>query len=740
MNQRVQSVVQAPPAPASPPDRGLLAAAAASGASLLLWELLLSRVFAVVLFADLAHLALGAAMLGLTVGALATAWSAPAETGALRRRVAWLLLAQGAAAVLTVVLALHLPLLETGGPGTFYTRDPQRFELLNPIAFGALILTLPLPAAFGGALVAAVLRHPGHEAPGYAADLGASGLMAALFVPLCGWWAAPDLALVAAAVACAGALPLWPRAAGAPLLAALVVSVIALQAPVLSVDRAAGWSERDVFAERWTGTARYSLARTAGGGVADGDWLLVDNGSASGVVTEGWQVDQLQGFPSRGLVHALHGPGRVLVPAAGAGPEVAVALAQEHTDVVAVELDPGMFELLDEHYGDAHPYADPRVTAVALDGRAAALRDPAPFDIVHLVWANFFGAAGRIQAAWTPQLLYTQEAIDTWLDTLHPGGTLSMAGPSIGLLEATATAALRDRGVARPDRHLLTVRGADGVVLVKPRPFTAAERKTAQRWLRDRTRPVRRGPAPKVALTDDKPYPDRLRDLFQSDRSGAIPIVYRAMVWGLGLSLAGLGLVVAGAFVGRTPKRVGSELGLAACLGYGYLALQVVLLHQVVLYVGHPTVAFATVLGAMLLGSGAGGLWVTRTPVALLGRRLRLGLLGVVVCGLAIVALARVGGPLLLLAPAPVRIGVVAALVGTLGVFAGLPMPAALRLRGGRHPQLTPLLWATNGWASVLAATAAVLLARLTGYTAALGIALAAYLLALVVTRTWGRD
>lgn len=714
----------------------LLAATAASAGSLLLWELLLARVFAVVLFADLAHLALGAAMLGLTLGALATSWVGVGSDADLRRRVGALLVLQALAVVATVWVVLALPVLHEG-PGTFYTRDSQRFALLNPWAFALLNGVLPLPAAFSGALVALVLRRPRLSASGYAADLGAAGLAAAAFVPLCGIWAAPDLSFLAAAVAALGALTVVPRLAVVPLLAAVAATLLSLHKPLLPIRHAAGWPEGDVFAERWTGTARYTLAHNRANRVGDGNWLLVDNGSASGVVTEPWHAKQLAAYPNRGLVHALHGPGRVAVPAAGAGPEVAVALMAGHTEVVAVELDRGMVELLDERYPGAHPLADPRVTMVAMDGRAAIRQQEAAFDIVHLVWANFFGAAGRIQAAWTPQLLYTREAFGTWLDALSPDGTLSMSGPSIGLLAETARAALVARGVPEPDPHLFWVDGSDGVLLVKPRPFTAAERRTLAAWLARSPRPrSNRSRSSPIILTDNKPYPDHVSELFEP--GGAVRAVYRAMVWGLGLTLLGLGAVVVGTAARNPPRRAMPELLFAACLGYGYLALQVVLLHQVVLYVGHPTLAFATVLGSMLLGSGLGGLWVSGTSTEALPSRLRLGLVGVVVGGLVLVLATDVAGDALLAWSTTVRVAVVGLGVGVLGFFAGLPMPSALRLRGQRHARLTPLLWAVNGWASVLAATLATFLARLAGHDAALSVALVVYGVALAVSWRWG--
>ncbi len=735
------SAASAPPPAGAPLARAFPLAAAASGGALILWELLISRVFAVVLFADLAHLALGVAMLGMTVGALVESLTARRGDAALRPHLSRLLLGQALSSVLTTACALGFPLVEEGGSLTsFYARDPVRFELLDPAWFTALSLLLPLPAAFSGALVAALFRRSKGVAAAYAADLGAAGLAAALFLPASALIAAPDLALAAAAIACLGAIPLvQSRLAIAGAIGFSLALGLATQRPLLRVQQAAGWSERFVIAERWTPTTRLALFRGDSAHGAAGDYLLLDNGSASLVVREQAQLDKLGSFPSRGLVHALHPPGRVAVLAAGAGPEVAVALSEGHTEILAVDLDRAMFELVRQHYRGEPllAYAQPQVRTLALDARAAILREPAAFDIIHLVWANFFGAAGLMNAAWTPQLLYTREAIGTYLDRLAPDGTLSLSGPSVLITHSTALAALQERGIASPEAHTLLVAGGDDeVLLVKPRPFRAEERATAAAWLAQAGRQsTRRPPALQepVVLSDEHPYPDSLQGLrteLRHQPNAAIPTVYRTLVWGLGLSLLILGLMVGAVWLRQRPQHGGPPLLLALCLGYGYLALQVVLVHQVVLYVGHPTLAFATVLGSMLLGSGLGGALVARVPLERLRAGLPLAPVGVALLALLTQLAWAQLGERVLLAPVGLRIAAVALSVGALGLVAGMPMPGALRICTARQPRLGPLMWAFNGWASVLAATLAILLARLFGYQVSLGIAAGAYLLA----------
>jgi hypothetical protein len=72
------------------------------------------------------------------------------------------------------------------------------------------------------------------------------------------------------------------------------------------------------------------------------------------------------------------------------------------------------------------------------------------------------------------------------------------------------------------------------------------------------------------------------------------------------VSLLGLPFLRRGPTEIRGVQGVGTILGYVACLGYGYLAVETILIHELVLFVGHPTYAVTVVVLAMLLSSGLG--------------------------------------------------------------------------------------------------------------------------------------
>jgi hypothetical protein len=159
------------------------------------------------------------------------------------------------------------------------------------------------------------------------------------------------------------------------------------------------------------------------------------------------------------------------------------------------------------------------------------------------------------------------------------------------------------------------------------------------------------------------------------------------------------------------------------CLGLGFLFVEMPLLQQFILFLGHPTYSFALVLFSVLFFSGLGSLVSSRLPLRAL------------LLALSVVVLIY---PLLLprlfaLAihwALPSRLVVSVLGLAPLGFLLGLPMPGGIRLLEQRAPQLIPWAWAVNGCASVVSSILAVMGAVTFGFSRVLVAGAVAYLLA----------
>ncbi len=191
--------------------------------------------------------------------------------------------------------------------------------------------------------------------------------------------------------------------------------------------------------------------------------------------------------------------------------------------------------------------------------------------------------------------------------------------------------------------------------------------------------------------------------------------------------LAALVLLVPALFAGRIrgQGRVLAPAVTFACLGLGFLFIEIDLIGRAGLYLEDRTSAFAVVLTGMLVFSGVGSLAA--------GRMARpLAWAGPVILGWCVAAWAWLQ-PLMVATldlPWGLRVALVLAVLAPVSVALGVPFPAALS-RGGRGrpgeagsgapgPGFLPWAWALNGAFSVVATPLANLLAIRSGYGAVL--------------------
>jgi len=745
--------------------------------SLVLFELVLTRLFGVVLFAAFAHLALGLALLGISLGSvLQHMFPRLVPDQGLERRLGWLALAQGVTTLVAVICTLNFPLTTQFAehPDGFSSRSTIIWELLDPVWFSALLPVLMVPFVIVGIAFAGTFQRRKAEIGGlYGADLVGGALGALVFLPLLETLSGPDTAWVITLAAGLAALVLFRTArarapmglAGLTVLTSLILMVVSGSGvELLKVRYAAGYSEEQVTYTRWTALTRLSIHEDH-----RGTYVLLDNTSASHVILSEKERSKKAREVNRSLVYRLHEPGaRIAILAASAGPEVAVAQSFGHHSIDAIDIA-AIGDLVAELYPDSeyNPYVVGNTRVIESDGRAAILHAEQPYDIIQMVHANLHSSAGLLSNAWSPSLLETKEAFSTYLEHLSDDGTLSFGrGHHTRSLVRSASAALREMGVEDPAQHILFITGRATVMLVKKMPWTVEDRDlvaavvdaqdgqeiTLDPVYRDRGkfRSVLRQAS---LMTDNRPYMDSQKKVratlgksFGTMFSGgpeevsATQVIYNTLV------IQTLFVVVMGGLLLGLPllrrRTTGAEripgmwagLLYVACLGYGYLAVEVVLIHELVLFVGHPTYAITVVVLALLLMSGLGSAFMQRWKPEVLAKRLHIVLVVVLLLG---ALQAWVVPPLLhslaLGLPIWVRLALTFVVLAPLGFAMGMPFPMAMRIIPEKASGIVPWAWALNGLMSVTASLGTVFVSRLWGYSQAFAVALAFYAVALLL-------
>jgi hypothetical protein len=513
--------------------------------------------------------------------------------------------------------------------------------------------------------------------------------------------------------------------------------------------------------------------------------LFVD-GELAGAVTR-WEsarqaLELLDWLPTA-VPYALVPAARVLVVGAGSGLEVESALAHDARAVTAVELSPDLAQLVREGSARSAPAGAPadRVSWVMGDARGYVARSRELFDVIAIGASGALGTTAAGVHALSEDFLHTVDAYAAYLERLSDRGILAVTRwltvPPREPVRVVLTAGEALRRVRREAavRGLAVVRSWGTVtVLVKPSGFDAGDVAALRRWTAARqfdldwwpgaaappdglhaldeptifraARAAVAGPDSvarfattypfAIAPVDDaRPYPHqfmRLRSLgafVGTSRGSWLPFAEWgsiALVVTLLQSVALGGLLFGAPLLARRgrPGAGGVRLvGYFLAIGVGYLAAELAAIQQLGLLLGHPVYAVAATLVAFLSCSGAGSTYADRLVGA--GRRAALPVLvvGLVVAAVVLLPLVhRVQA-----APLVLRAVIAALALAPLACLMGLPFPLGLRAFAGADPTRLAWAWAANGFASVVAAPLAALVALEHGSPALFLLAAGAY-------------
>jgi hypothetical protein len=558
----------------------------------------------------------------------------------------------------------------------------------------------------------------------------------------------------------------------------------------LDVRQAKGLDESgNVIFSRWN-----SFSRVTVWGSLDNDTalIMIDADAATEVTRQGSDIARHAYLAGRIEALAWHlRPGaRALILGPGGGNDVITALLFGARDVTAVEVNPIIArdlmssEPLRSYSGAL--FEQPGVRLVVDEARSFIRGSPGTWDLIQGTMVDTWAASAAGAFALTENHLYTVEAFKDYLGHLSPEGVLSMTrwylDPPDQLLRLSslARAALDELGLGPAGERVIVVRGpteegaerAPATFLLKRSPFTAAEMdrveaEAARQGFTVLYSPRARTPTAFSALLSAPDLPQLFsampRDLTPSRDNS--PFFFHTARWrdlrgvlqaegewrktNLGtfvlVGLLALTALFCAAFVlgplalarGRDLRRETLPwLAYFACLGAGFIIVEVALVQKCILFLGHPTYSLAVVLFSLLLFSGLGSQLSGRIPTDEV--RTRLPWMLAAVCALVAVAslaLSPLFDGLVHLAR-PWRIAVSVAALAPLGLAMGMPLPSAIRLLARQAPEVIPWAWGLNGAASVMGSAAALSLALAAGFNQALLAAAALYVVALWLAHT----
>jgi SAM-dependent methyltransferase len=513
-----------PPAPVAtiaatvlpPAARAPVAAVALLSAAALAYEILLTRLFSIILWHHFAYMMISVALLGY--GAAGT------FVGLLRRplvaRFGPAFTAFAALFGVTAIAGFALAQRVRFNPLEILWDPAQPLRLLA--VYGLLFVPFFCAAT---CVCLAFTRFAGEPHRIYGFDIGGAGagclaILAALFVCT----PAQALALVgalgvAAAAAAAHACSLRPRWIAVALLAAAALLAVALPA---EWTRLRPSEYKELSQALAIGGARIVARRSSPlGEIAVVESPQVPFRHAPGmslnaameppaqlaVFTDGDGLSALTRYDGRreplayldevtsALPYHLVASPRVLVLGAGAGADVLQALYHGAAAVDAVELNPQVVDLVQVGFAEfsGRPYSAPAVRVHVGEARGFVASGAGRYDLIQVALLDAFGASSAGLYALSESYLYTVEALSEYLRHLAPGGMLaitrwvSLPPRDVLKLFATAVQAIEAEG-GQPAQQLALVRGwKTATLLAKNGPFTPAEIAALREFCRARS-------------------------------------------------------------------------------------------------------------------------------------------------------------------------------------------------------------------------------------------------------------
>ena len=516
-----------------------------------------------------------------------------------------------------------------------------------------------------------------------------------------------------------------------------------------------------------------------------GQAMLID-GEAGTALTQ-WDGDRdnldWPRFDVTSLPYHLRPGGSAAVIGVGGGRDVLTALWAGSSRITGIEINEAALQVLREDRRDfVRLYDQDEVEFVHDEARSYLTRAEQRHDLIQMSLIDTWAATGAGAFTLSENGLYTVEGWQVFLDHLNPNGLFSVsrwyspdALSETNRLISLAAMSLLRRGIERPADHIALVsRLSVATLLVSPQPLQAADIDIIERVAEEYGFTILHSPRQQSSEplirnvlaaaderqllaateheyldftppTDSRPYffnilkpaalfnaGEELEDL-GIVAGGNLLATYTLMLL-CGMALAGVLLVIVAPLLIAGKPKIPNRIFLSgllyfACIGTGFMMVQIPLMQRFSVYLGHPVYAVAVLLFSMILAAGAGSFLSDRIRVGR-GSRWTLLIPATIVSLLALIYV--IAGPLITATIHQgllVRCLIVIALVSLPALPMGMCFPLGLRLFREYSSQCLPWMWGMNGATGVLASVFAVAISMWSGINTSLLVAIACYAL-----------
>jgi hypothetical protein len=799
------------------PNRLHYSAVAVLAAAMMAVQIVLSRIFSVIFYYHYAFAGVTIVMLGLTLGALRV-YTRPDRflSERLNAECAYHVLRAGLLLAASVLLLVDIPGWLIGLVGG-YDNSERISNGLIVLSFCAGIFACVKAFIDIGVAVTLLLTYfPAFTSKLYAVDLASAALgcilvivglryldpigiifLLAMSLGFLAWRfrkasrevrGANVTRAVALVLAVLCAVQVFSYMSGSPAFRVRIGKLVALESLLFErwntyshvavfpepIKKPEGWGfGSELNSENYPDVEQYKLAIDASASTV----LTKFDGDFSKVAYLKYDVINL-GYHLRPINHSA-------IIGVGGGRDVLSALAFGVDRITGIEINPAIFEALNEKFYDytGRLTSYPSVRMANAEARSYINSTGNVFDLVQISLIDTWAATAAGGLTLSENKLYTREAWMEFLGRLDDDGMLAVSrwyvpGAHHGELYRMLALAVEALRSFKPDadiRNHLVVANSNHIVtlVVSKSPFTGEELNrfagicgqygfkpllsskhsfdsiadtiiagNATRAFYD-SLPLNYSPP-----TDDRPFffnMARFGDvLFHESRDGP-NLMNNSATYSLIFLLVATFVVMSYSVLWPFYKKYseqklcwsmcGPYVTYFICIGLGFMFIEMALMQRLSVFLGHPVYGLSVILFTMLLFSGIGSYTVKPTELGSQAFLRRPALLCLLLAGTGFaVAYAM---PLLAHYNTAWRIVATIVMLAPISLFMGMMFPLGVGAASKDHAPLLPWLWALNGVASVFASITAVVVSMSYGINVAYVIGVCCYVLCALVSLRW---
>ncbi|CAN5391287.1 hypothetical protein BH10BAC5_BH10BAC5_11040 [soil metagenome] len=471
-------------------------------------------------------------------------------------------------------------------------------------------------------------------------------------------------------------------------------------------------------------------------------------------------------------------PDKVFIIGSAGGGEILVSLFRNAKKIEAVEINGILNDLISKkmlYWTGPLVAGNNKVELITDDARSVITNSPDKYDVIISAHTISSSAVSSGAMSMVENYVLTQEAVSQYISHLTDDGVLYISRPETQVPKLITTLKkLNDAKnnivvFRRPPNDFENDKSFLAGILYKKNGFSAADidklkNEAAMLSLKIEYDPVTKQSSiykdliesnnidenisnSKMLIapaTDDKPFFDRnvgfanltwsgIRETFSQNEKGILALKDKPVSETTLIVILLQTIIIAGLLI-FLPLRMLSKrneknktiskaetgngkkiLPYFACLGAGYIMIQIALIQKFTLFLGQPVVTLLTVISVMLFASGMGSMYSVRL-IKDKHDILNIAFGGIILLTLLIGML----NPVLFNAfsgqPQIIRIPISVLLIFPLGFLLGIPFPYGMDRINSDEKNIAAFAWGINGFFSVLGTVLVMILAMVTGY------------------------